>query len=385
MRLPTLLAAALLTVSFLIPLQVLAQTPGSAAGQYASGTAIALRDPAELWLLDTWSAQLRPPIPLPGEPSALAVSPDGLHAYVATPGGIAVVSVAAGEVTSTLDAGGEVQALALTPGGGKLLAYWDEEMDPQEGGRLVVLDTATGRTEGTVTLRGLGRDLAVSADGRWAVVPHRFYSGIVSIVDLRRMELAGEVDLEDGASAVAAGPGESFTIASGNNFGGRLSLIDPASRSVVREIELGADALDVALSADGTQAWAPLFSEGKVAAVDLAAGTVTEPTTVGDYPTRLALAPSGETALVLHNESPELHLVDVARGGNTDVKLPGIPAAVAIPAPGAPAPSPGGSAAANQAYGIIGVLVAAAIGLIGLLVIVIFILVRSARSTPPAV
>jgi DNA-binding beta-propeller fold protein YncE len=303
---------------------------------------IATRDPNALVVVESATGEQLAPIALPGEPSALAVAPDGGRAYVGVPGGVAVVDVAAAHVVGMLDPGWQAKVLALVPGGARLVAVADDELaEPSDGGRLAVFDLATGTILGTTKLRSLAGALAVTADGRRAVIGHHFYSGILTVVGLDGAQVEGEMPLADGVAAVVAAPDGRVLALSGSNGGGRLTAVDPQSRSVIAEQEVGDDPTHVALAPDASRAWIADFRGGAVTALDATSLAVGDRVPVADYPVRLAVAPDGRSVYVLHNGEHEVTRIDVASAAKLGtLTLAGEPVAIAVPAPAALADTP---------------------------------------------
>ena len=84
---------------------------------------IALADARQLAVFDVAREKSRRHIPLPAEPTGLALSPDGGRLYVtcaAPKSTVAVIDTAAGRIVDTLPAGHTAHGLAVTPDGKRL-------------------------------------------------------------------------------------------------------------------------------------------------------------------------------------------------------------------------------------------------------------------------
>ncbi len=84
---------------------------------------IALADARQLALFDVAGGKVARTIALPGEPTALALSPDGTRLYVtcgAVKGTVAVLDTAAGRIVDSIPVGHSAHGVAVTPDGKRL-------------------------------------------------------------------------------------------------------------------------------------------------------------------------------------------------------------------------------------------------------------------------
>lgn len=182
-------------------------------------------------------------------------------------------------------------ASAVEPGKGELLVgnksddtVW--RLDLADGRRLGEIDTAPGPHE-----------IAVSPDGRLAVVSG--YGGqrpghALTLIDTASGEAKGEVDL----GAHARPHGVRFTpdgkrLLVTTEATGALLVVDPVAGEVERAIEIGKGGGHmVALSRDGAVAYVSKIAAGSVVRVDLGDdGTLEKP--AGDGAEGIAVAPDG--------------------------------------------------------------------------------------------
>jgi DNA-binding beta-propeller fold protein YncE len=167
---------------------------------------------------------------MPGSPYRALVSADGLRGYVTSDGGLLlVIDLKAHRAVATVDlALGPTNGLALADGGRTLY------LTSTRGG-IVAVDLRTNTVSRRLDVSGVLQDVAVSPDGRELYVADE-QSGLL-IVPLdggpRR-----DVPL-DGAFGLALAPdGGSIWVTQPS--AGRVTVIDRASREVVRTVRLRA-------------------------------------------------------------------------------------------------------------------------------------------------
>ena len=241
-------------------------------------------------------------------PSSLAVSADGARVYVGCASGqISVVDTGLGVVVSTISAGASgggsssVNGLALSLSGTKLYALW---------GNLVVIDTAAQAIVNSVYVGNYPMSLALTADGARIYVPicyglgnFSFY-GSVTVFATSSASVTGSIFTwaqpnsiaitPDGARALLTTPYNFVNTGYGAGFLPTpwLQGLDLTHGSLGQGINLGAPGSGVALSPDGSRAYAAVPSGNRVAVIDTATNTILTTVSVGAGPTGIAVAPA---------------------------------------------------------------------------------------------
>jgi YVTN family beta-propeller protein len=242
-------------------------------------------------------------------PDALTVSPDGARLYVAGAQGIVVVDTATLRVVDALRS--TASALAVSPDGARLYAV------RESGGSdatLTVIDLARGTVGPAMPIRGLVSGIVVSPDGLRLYVAHRFYSGLVSVVDVVANRVVDEWRLEDGATALAVTrDGARLLVPNGGSGSGRLTVLDPTTGTQRAQIPLtGGDPAGVAVAVDGRQAFVSSFQAQSVAVIDAAEGRLARTVAVSSYPTQLVTGWDGASVWVAHNDADTVSAIDTA-------------------------------------------------------------------------
>jgi DNA-binding beta-propeller fold protein YncE len=260
-------------------------------------------------VLDTASRAVVVTVPVPGDTRFrnVAVAPDGTRAYVPAKQAVAVVDTASDAVVSEvglpIGAGGD---LALSPDGSRLydasgltgtVTVIDVasatpvdavEVDPYQSpmhialtpdgrtARLLTsrgvteLDTATGRVTGSVPVGGgTSSGMAMSPDGTRTYVS----SAVDAVTVVEGGAVVGEVHLaRHSPGGLAVSPDGGLLFVGGRGVGGgRASVVDTGTRTVLGDFDLGHQAPDVEFAAgEPDTAYAIDYSGRSVSVVDLA-------------------------------------------------------------------------------------------------------------------
>jgi len=212
---------------------------GPLAGAAGARVALVATGTGEAAILDVTTNRVVARPTLSGPSTAVAVTRDGAHAFLA--GGSSIVPVDLHDVTSgeprTLG-GAPISALAVSPKGGTLYAT--------SGTRLLLIDPETLAVRRRVGLRGVARALALSPSGSLAAVV--LERGRVAIVATAARKLVRRVKVP-GATAVAFDRGGVAWITTPR----RLRTLRPGKRRVEkRSVRLPRGAGGgIAISPDG--------------------------------------------------------------------------------------------------------------------------------------
>jgi YVTN family beta-propeller protein len=193
-------------------------------------------------------------------PTGVAIGADGTHVYVTNSGSnsITVIDTATDSVSATIALGAKPFKSAVTPGGEWLYVIAGD-------GAVHVVDIALNEDVRSIPIGALdGGDIAVSPDGSRAYVA----AGLVYVIDTSSHQLLESFAAEKTptpfvstfATSVAFAPdgarafiGTTTYETTGWDFsaGGRVVVVDTASRSVTAEINLYSQPGSLALTPDG--------------------------------------------------------------------------------------------------------------------------------------
>ena len=177
----------------------------------------------------------------------VAVAPDQRTAYVSNirSGSVSVLDLQEGRKLRDLPVGGQPEGLSLAEGGTVL---WVGDLSAP---RVQAIDTRTGRRLTEIAVDPVAIRVATSPDGR--------------------------------------------TIATSNNRAGTVSLIDAASRKLIRTVAVSSDEkagqVTILFSADGRRLYAAETGRNQVAEIDLATGKVLRRIEAGKLGDGLAIVP----------------------------------------------------------------------------------------------
>jgi YVTN family beta-propeller protein len=222
-----------------------------------------------------------------------------------------------------------------------------------------VVDVATGRGIATIPTGEGPHEVAISHDGKWAVVSiygtrasignslvvvdvargaearridlgeYRRPHGMAFLPGDRKLLVTSEttqrvlvVDFATGAidTSIVTGQATTHMVAlvpdgsrayTTNIAAGTISVLDVAARRQDRTITVGTRIEGIAVTPDGREVWAGGNTSKTVYVVDVAAGTVAAQLTGFGLPYRMAITPDGRTAVITDPSDEKVHIVDV--------------------------------------------------------------------------
>jgi len=222
-----------------------------------------------------------------------------------------------------------------------------------------IIDVTSRRTIATVPTGAGPHEVAVSHDGRWAVVSNYGVRGApgnsLTVIDVARAAVARTIDLGEyrrphsaqfvpgdailavtseasravllidfaSGRVVAAVPtngGGSHMLAlvadgkrafTSNVGDGTVSELDLAARAYVRTIPVAPRVEGIAVTPKGELVWAGSNVAKTVSVIDTKAGTVVRTYPGYGFPYRMAVTPDGKTAVICDPELSKIHFIGV--------------------------------------------------------------------------
>ena len=183
---------------------------------------------------------------------------------------------------------------------------WTSQMTM--GGTVLVLDPMTLATKSTIPVGDMPAEVTFSKDGRYAFVANGM-SNDVSVIDVATKKVVRAIAV--GNDPVGAWPGSDGLMYVDAEQGKSVSVIDPASLTVTRTYALGFMPGMARTTPDGKELWVTNADDGKVAYF-----STTATTKVGEFATgagahAITFSADGMTAYVTNQSAGTLSVVDV--------------------------------------------------------------------------
>jgi len=116
----------------------------------------------------------------------------------------------------------------------------------------------------------------------------------------------------------AALPAQAAPFAYVVNYGsGTVSVIDTASNTVIKTLNVGANPMAIAVKADATRAYVVNYYGDSVSVIDTINNEVIATVTVGDAPSAIAVSKDGKRAYVVNDASKTVSVLDIDAASNT--------------------------------------------------------------------
>ena len=276
-------------------------------------------------------------------PFGVAITPDGMRAYVtnSTANTVSVIDTGTNTITATIPVGSSPWGVAITPDGKH--AY----VTNQNSSDVSVIDTGTNTVIATVPETQFTRGIAIAPNGTRAYVVNNL-AGNVSVIDTATNKEVASIAIGAGIQDIAITPdGTRAYIANfgaGNN--GNVVVVNTATNAQIATITAGTNPYRVAISPDGTRAYAVNYNSANVSVINVATNTVVATVNVGNFPSGVAFTPDGTTAYVANSGDGTFSIIDAA-SDTVSATVPvgtGGPFGVAI--------TPGIGSLPNQVFGV---------------------------------
>ncbi|MGH6847501.1 MAG: beta-propeller fold lactonase family protein [Methylocella sp.] len=260
-------------------------------------------------VIDTATNMVAATVTVGGNPTYVAVTPDGQHAYVTNgmDGTVSVIATATNMVAATVTVGRAPEGVAITPDGTH--AY----VVNNSGNTVSVIATATNTVVATITVGNFPSGVAVAPDGKHAYVANSNFpdNGTVSVIATATNTVVATVPvgLVPGAVAVAPDGTHAYVV---NNGGNTVSVVDTATNIVVAMVPVGSFPIGVAITPDGTKAYVTNGGSNTVSAIATASNTVVATVVVGNLPEGVAVTPDGTRAYVANDFSDSVSVIATA-------------------------------------------------------------------------
>lgn len=187
-----------------------------------------------------------------------------------------------------------------------------------------IIDAATGRVHATLPTGEGPHEVAVSHDGRWALVSNYGVRGkpgsTLTVIDVTRAEVARTLSIAGFQRPHGMGflPGDSLVAVTGE-AAQVLLVVDVRDGRVADTLATkGRASHMVAVSAKGDRAFTGNIADATISSIDMQGRDSTRVIKVGRQPEGIALTPDGRSVWVGSNQDSTVMVIDARTGMATD-------------------------------------------------------------------
>lgn len=255
-------------------------------------------------------------------PTSVAITPDGKFAYVTDSNGESVTVIETGlrrKVTTIEKVGKNPYGIAITPNGE--YAY----VTDRGSGEVAVISTATNKVVKSIRVGEEPTGIAISPSGKVAYVAD-FGDDQVEVISTESMAVTGEpIEAGDGPMGIEFTAGTAYVV---DELGKEGRAIDTLSREVTKIPlpEAGGGPSGIAISPDGTEAYAVGAGTGAVLVIDTGTNHFTKEIAVSGVPREVALSANGKVLYVTESAPSQVEALNAQTGNalpESPIALPG--------------------------------------------------------------
>jgi YVTN family beta-propeller protein len=225
---------------------------------------------------------------------------------------VSVVDVREGRELARVPTGNAPHEVAVSPDG-RMAVVTNYGTGPAPGNTLTVIDLARLQPVATIDLGKQRRPHGITwlPDGRRVAVTTEG-SGTLSIVDVAERRLTAAIPTGAEVSHQVAVTPDGARAFVANIGSGSVTVIDLDAGATLRSVPTGRGAEGVRVSPDGREVWVTNRAANTVSVLDAVSLEVLATLPSADFPIRVMFTPDGTRALVTHARSAELRVFDVA-------------------------------------------------------------------------
>lgn len=208
------------------------------------------------------------------------------------------------------------------------------------GNSLTVIDVPAAKVERTIDLGEFRRphgSAFLPGDSLFVVTSE--LSKAVVLVDFREGRVVGSIPTNHPASHMLAMTADARRIYTSNIADGTVSELDVPGRKFIREFTVAPQVEGIAVTPGGEQVWVGSNQAKTVTILDPQAGNVAGTMSGFGLPYRLAVTPDSRTVVIADPPNAVVHIVDRAsRTDRATVKIPADEVKATAEFPGSPSP-----------------------------------------------
>ena len=249
-------------------------------------------------------------------PSAVAAQIPGLTGTVIVtnkePSTATLVDVASGATLATLPTGNGPHEIAISRDG-RTAVITDYGTGSAPGSSLTIIDVAALRVIRTLPLGDYRRPHGIvflPGDSLVAVTVEA--SRAVLMVNVRTMQVVKEVRTEKNGSHMVGVAADGIRAWTGDVGSNTVTQLDLATGRALRSIDVPAQPEAISVTPDGSEAWVGSNATGRVSVVDTRTGSVTTAAEGFGWPYRVLFTPDARTVLLPDYRGESLRFVERA-------------------------------------------------------------------------
>ena len=201
-------------------------------------------------------------------PYGVAITPNGLYAYVANSGGttVSIISTSNDSAFKAITVGTNPVGVAITPNGQYVYVT-------NNGGNTVsVISTSSNSVVSTITVGNTPDGVAITPNGQYVYVAN-WHSNTVSVISTSSNTVVSTIPVGTNPPGVAITPNGLYAYVA--NWGSNsVSVISTSSNSVVSTISVGTNPMGVAITPNGLYAYVANWNGNSVSVISTSSNSV---------------------------------------------------------------------------------------------------------------
>lgn len=250
-----------------------------------------------------------------------------------------VLDAATGRVWMTLPTGEGPHEVAISRDG-KTALVSNYGVRGKPGSSITVIDVAAATVTRTITIATYQRPHGMAfLPGDTTVAVTAEQNQLVLIVDIRDGTVISTLPTHGRTSHMVALNAKGSRLVTANIMDGTVSVVDVAQRDSTRTIAVGKRSEGVAITPDGRFAWAGSNTDSIVVIADLTRGAATDTLRGFGLPYRIGISPDGKTAVISDPVRAEVRIFDaISHRQRFNIAVPRDSIVAAPEVPGSPSP-----------------------------------------------
>jgi YVTN family beta-propeller protein len=245
-----------------------------------------------------------------GWPCDVAVSPNGLYAYVANIGdsSVSVISTTKNNIIEKINVGMHPSAVAVSPNGLYAYVACDRYYSNYDfhNGSVYVINTTTNEVTTKIPIGHNSNDVIVSPNSKYIYVANSG-DGSVHVINAATNTVMTIILVGSNINDLAMSSNDAYIYAVGD---GSVSVIDTTKNMVIATVPVGNSPSAAAVSPNGAYAYITNKDDDSVSVINTTTNMVIATVPVGDSPSAAAVSPNGEFVYVTNRGDGSVSVID---------------------------------------------------------------------------